>query len=360
MIRLFTGALFFVCLVQSSYAESASQQGTLGTLHELHQVEEVAPYQFRFNKGDPYIVYKFPAGNSASLPALLFDDLESTKPLSGQIFWSPNEAAFSQNNSIRFENVSLNKIYLDLGDQFQQSKWLRLDLDDCPCEVALKNPVKLVADKKFNDYALPNLEELNADFFGFDIALEKLSYRQLRLNTETGYAEYKGYDPQVFILPPNEISLDIAAGIYLDFEFESSNKHDIFEIFWLFRGTTNYQKRTAYFAFPSENKSRHSAFIPFSELRSTNRLKGIRFDPTTCKTCKLKFHKIRVVGKVELAEYQQYEPEKLVFAYTDQTSRAHIFSSFLQKFSKDFGFMLFYISLLILLVFLIAKPKTKG
>jgi len=259
MIRRLIIGLFLTFPYQLSYGNSKKLQGTASSGHKLHQVEQLAQHQFRFNGGDPYIVYELTEPHSAPSPAVLFEGLDSPKPLSGRIFWSQNEGEFKESASISFENISLDKIYLNLGDQLVGSKWLRFDLDNCPCDLMLKNPVMLTPNKNFNAYTP--------------------CYRQLNFNAKTGYANFQGYDPQVFILPTKEIELDVASGIYLDFEYESTNKHDIFEIFWLFKNSNTNQKRTSYFSLTNQKQSRYKIFIPFKKLQSSKILKGIRLDP---------------------------------------------------------------------------------
>ena len=353
MIRQLTFILAAYCVLQTANGSSANNASAV---HRLHQVEQVTPNQYRFGKGDPYIVYKLGSqGDNSS--ALLFEGLDSSEPISGQIFWSDSEDGFREDASIHFKNISKDKIYLNLGKELLNSKWGRLDLNNCPCTIKIGNPVKVHPNNELDSYLPASLKAQQKNFTGFNVPIDGLEYRELTFNPQTGYAEYEKHDPQVFIMLPHEVKLNVAAGILLDFEYVSTNKQEIFEIFWLFKNMRTSQKRTSYFAFPNSGQATYSAFIPFSELNTDKILNGIRLDPSPCKTCKLKFNKIRLVGKSELTEYQQYEPPKLVHAYVDKLSPSTIIKSFLNKLMEDIGFTIFYLGLLITLMFLIVYPR---
>ena len=335
--------LLILCVAYSALAQSVDI-----TLNDI-SLKSKQRDTYVLGKTDPFLILHYETATD-TLDQVL--DLKLTvSPLEdsdisprAQLFWSQTDSGFSQKNSIRFPLAYGEQAFtLPLSLMDQKIKSLRLDFENCPCEVTL-TPLPWVSSKKSIAAQIPRgLLIKQAALTGLDIPISEWVGQELKQIDPRTFIN-TGWDPRIINTSDLDLPLDKTAGVYFDFDFDIKDSIQKFELFWKLSNTKWSALRSAHIALDSTeaNSSRKQIFIPFDRLHSNKILERLRFDFQPCNECRFQLNETRIVGSEEAAKYHEFIPKRLYVIHTERPPLRSTANAFVKKVSHDRGFNVFY------------------
>ncbi|MBT8116012.1 MAG: hypothetical protein KJP04_11545, partial [Arenicella sp.] len=340
------------CLLPSVFIASGVAAQTV----RLNSVTQVTPGSFLLGAPDPHIVYTFEQGIDTSgmgvhmaIELAAQAEIPATGEAAGQIFWATGSHGFEEKFSLKFPlNRGSNELFIPLGRLDDNITKLRIDVDGCECLLKVDGP-----------HWRPDSDQQQAYFPESAIAfLDLKSGRDIPPanwvgvqfdSPAPGVFEFSGWDPRIVTTEDLNLPLNIAAGVYFDFNYNLPFEFHKFELFWKLDRLNWSQRRSAHFILPS-NKVRQGefkVFIPFKNIHSRQNLRALRLDFEACELCRLELRQARLIGYDEIEEYQPMVPERLYYVHTEKPPKEFLRKEINDKLSKDLAFFISWILLII-------------